>query len=169
MSNNFEEKKEFKEKLLEFLRKNKIKIFFLTISVLISIILFFLYQMNLEKKNEKISEQYIQAGIMLALNNNKESKKIYEDIILSKNKFYSILSLNTILEKNLEEDKNKILYYFSVLESLNLSIEQQNLIKFKKSLYFIKIFEKDKGFKLLKDLIESNSKLKSLAKEIISD
>ena len=69
----------------------------------------------------------------------------------------------------MEEDKNKILYYFSVLESLNLSIEQQNLLKFKKSLYFIKIFEKDKGFKLLKDLIESNSKLKSLAKEIISD
>ena len=50
MSNNFEEKKEFKEKLLEFLRKNKVKIFFLTISVLITIILFFLYQMNLEKK-----------------------------------------------------------------------------------------------------------------------
>ena len=84
---------------------------------------------NLEKKNEKISEQYIQAGIMLALNNNRESKKIYEDIILSKNKFYSILSLNTILEKNLEEDKNKIFYYFSVLESLNLPSKTVQLVE----------------------------------------
>ena len=103
--------------------------------IVVSVSVIFLNIYN-KKQNSLIAEKYIQAGIFLSMEENEKSKKIYEDIILSKNKFYSILSLNTILEKNLEEDKNKILYYFSVLESLNLSIEQQNLIKFKKSLYF---------------------------------
>ena len=63
----------------------------------------------MKKKNEIISEKYIQAGLYLSSNEMKNAKKIYEEIIESKNKFYSILALNTILEKNLESnDKEKI-------------------------------------------------------------
>ena len=42
----------------------------------------------------------------------KNQKILFEEIILSKNKFYSILALNTILEKKLEKDKNKIIKIF---------------------------------------------------------
>ena len=34
-------------------------------------------------------------------------KKFIKEIILSENKFYGALALNSILEKNLEKDKNK--------------------------------------------------------------
>ena len=39
-------------------------------------------------------------------------------LLNSKNKFYSILALNTILEKNLEKDKEKNFNYFDLLEKL---------------------------------------------------
>ena len=45
----------------------------------------------------------------------KKLKNIYEEIILSKNKFYSLLALNTILEKNLINDKKKYLDYFEII------------------------------------------------------
>ena len=61
----------------------------------------------MNKKNDLISEKYIKAGIFLSTNNNKESLQLFEDIILSKNNFYSILALNTILEKNLELNMKK--------------------------------------------------------------
>ena len=48
-----------------------------------------------------ISEKYVKAGILLSNNKNEKAlKNYYEEIILSKNKFYSILALNTIIEKN---------------------------------------------------------------------
>ena len=39
--------------------------------------------------------------------NLENSKEIYEEIILSKNKFYSPLALNTILENNLRRNVKK--------------------------------------------------------------
>ena len=46
----------------------------------------------------------------------EKAKNIYVEIIQSNNSFYSILSLNEIIEKNLIQDKNKILNYFEILE-----------------------------------------------------
>ena len=42
----------------------------------------------LKKKMNLISEKYIQAGLYLSSNDKLKSKKIYKEIILSKNKFY---------------------------------------------------------------------------------
>ena len=76
--------------------------------------------------------------------------------------------MNSILENNLEQDKNKILFYFITVEKLNKSQEQKDLILFKKALYLNKISSKKKeGNKILKSLIKNNSKLKTLAEEII--
>ena len=78
----------------------------------------------------------------------KKCKKYYEEIILSKNKFYSLLALNTILEKNLINDKKKIIKYFLKLEKFNFSKEANiDLIHFKKALYLIKIKEIKAGKK----------------------
>ena len=52
----------------------------------------------------------------LNLNEEEKSKALFEDIILDKSEFYSILALNSILEKNLEKDNKKVLEYFDVLE-----------------------------------------------------
>ncbi len=167
MEQNLNNNNDFKEKLILFYKKNKFKIYsFLTI-LLIGIISITFFKIDNKKKNNLIAEEYVKAGLYLTSNNKENAKKIYDEIILSNNKFYSVLSLNTIVEKNLETDKEKILNYFAHVENIVDSNEQRELIIFKKSLYLINISREKEGYKLLNDLIGKNSKLKSIAEEII--
>ena len=85
-----------------------------------------------KEKNIKISQQFITAGILLSSQDYENSKKIYENIILSKNKFYSNLALNVMIEQKLEKNKEKLLNYFKIVESLDYSQDQKDLILFKK-------------------------------------
>ncbi len=160
---------EFKERMLKFFKENRLKFYSLIVVLTISVSGFFFIKIQEEKKNQYISEQFIQAGLFLTLNKNNKAKKLLEDIILSKNKFYSVLSLNIILEKNLENEKKKILDYFEIIENLKLSKEKQDLVLLKKSLYLIKIGDEQKSEKILKSLIDNNSNYKKLAQEILSD
>ncbi len=160
---------EFKERMLKFFKENRLKLYSLIIVLTILVFGFFFIKIQEEKKNQYISEKFIQAGLFLSLNKNNESKKLLEDIILSKNKFYSVLSLNIILEKNLENEKRKILDYFEIIENMKLSKEKQDLVMLKKSLYLIEIGDEKKSEKILKSLIDNNSNYKKLAQEILSD
>ena len=167
--NKIDNKTDFKDKLTSLFNSNKIKIYlFISLIIVISFSAIYLKTYN-EKQNTLIAEKYIKAGLYLAFDKKKESIKLYKEIIISKNKFYSILALNTILEKDLEQDKVKILEYFETIEELNNSTEQLDLINFKKALYLIKISMIDEGNILLRDLIDNNSNLKILAKEIITN
>jgi hypothetical protein len=114
-----------------------------------------------------IAEKYIEAGLLLSSKNKEKSKEFYEEIIFSKNNFYSILSLNTILEENLITDKNKILEYFLIVEKLTKSNDQLDLIFFKKALFLIKKQEITEGKAILEKLISQESKYKSLAEEVL--
>ena len=69
-----------------------------------------------EKKNKLIAEKYIQAGLYLTSENEENAILLLEEIIQSKNNFYSILALNIIVEKNLIKRQNKVLEYFKILE-----------------------------------------------------
>ncbi len=160
---------EFKDKILIIYKENKFKLFFLIIVLILSLLSFLIIKNIGDKKNQLISEKYIQAGIFLTLNKNNVSKEILEEIILSKNKFYSVLSLNVILEKNLETDKQKILEYFEIVEDLNLHMDQKDLVLLKKSLYLIDNKDVKKGKRLLKSLADSDSNYKKLAQEILSE
>ena len=168
MEQNIDNKIELKNRLITFFIKNKIKIYFLFSFLIIIFILIGYLKISENHKNSLIAEKYIQAGVYLASDKKALSKNIYDEIILSENKFYSILSLNTIIENNLEKDKSKILNYFNILEKINKTQEQQDLIIFKKALFLIKSKDVPEGNKLLKKLIAENSKLKILAKEVIT-
>ena len=72
-----------------------------------------------------------------------------------------------IIEKNLVLDEQKILEYFSVLEKIKIPEDKKDLIIIKKALYFLKASKNDNGNKLLKEVINKNSKFKSLAEEIM--
>ena len=87
---------------------------------------------------------------------------------MSKNKFYSALSLNAILEKNLINDQNTIIDYFEILEKLKFSEDNLDLITLKKALFLLKNSDKDKSHSLLKKLIDKNSNFKLIAEEIIN-
>ena len=141
MEQKQETKLSFKDKLNNFYSIHKIKVFSLSfIFILIIIAMVFIEQQN-RKKNILISEKFVQAGLNLSLNKKEEAKKLFNEIILSKNKFYSILALNNIIEKELENNDRKILEYFEMLESLNFNKEQLDLLIFKKALFCSKRLE----------------------------
>ena len=167
MEQNVNHKIEFKEKLITFYNSNKLKLFICLSFLVIIVISMTIFEINNKKSNDLIAEKYVSASLYLNTDNKEKSIEIYEEIIFSRNNFYSILSLNMILEKNLVPDKDKILNYFKTIEDKNLSDEQIDLIVFKKALYLIKISNIEEGNNLLKNLIDKNSKLKTLAEEIL--
>ena len=168
MDNEYNQKIEFKEKLITFFKENKIKVLITTTIVIIIFISYIIFQSFKEKNNRDVAEKFISAGIFLTSKDEEKSKNLYEEIVLSKNKFYSVLALNVILEKELEENQEKVLNYFKIVENLNVSKEQKDLIKFKKALFLIKNSKIKEGNDLLNEIIDTNSKLKELAEEIIS-
>ena len=169
MDQSEENNKELKDKILNFYSLNKLKIFFTILIIILAIFTFFFMKFTNEKKNIIIGEKYIKAGLYLASSDMSKAKTIYEEIILSENNFYSILSLNTIIEKNLVSDKNKIIDYFKTLEKSITSKDQKDLIKLKKALFLFKESEIEAGNSLLKELIEENSNLKKIAQDLIVD
>ena len=167
MDQNVETKIESKEKIKDFYKANKLKVLIIVLIFLVIISLITSFNLINKKKNNLIAEKYIEAGITSNSNNEDKASSLYEEIILKKNKFYSILALNIILEKNLIVDNDKILEYFKVIEEINKSREQADLINFKKALFLIKISKNDEGINILRNLIKNESKLKILAQEIL--
>ena len=168
MEQNIDNKLEFKDRIFSFYKKNKLKIYLFSIILIIIFISVFFIKINEEKRNSLISEKYIQAGLHLSAQKKNKAKDLYVEIILSKNKFYSILSLNTILEKNLINDESLILKYFEIVEEIQNSEEQRDLIIFKKALFLLKNSNSIKGNELLEEISTRNPKLKLLIKEILS-
>ena len=169
MEQKLESNLKLKNKIINFYNLNRLKIYifiFLLLSIFIAMT-FMKYNHN--QKNVLISEKYIEAGMNLAANKNENAKLLYEEIILSKNKFYSILSLNTIIEKDLINDEKKILNYFEILENMDFKEEKYDLIIFKKALFYLKITKINEGKILLEKLITKNSNFKNLAKEITTN
>ena len=167
MENEIENKPGIIEKLRSIFIKRKNFIISLFILVIFSFIGFKFFDYYKEKKNKDISEKFIKAGIYLSSDKKNQSKEIYKDIIKSKNKFYSILALNNIIENNLEENSDEILGLFNLVESIKIEEDQKDLIKLKKALYLFKISKFDEGNALLKKIIASNSKWKNIALELI--
>ncbi len=169
MEQNIDSKIDFKSRVINFYKENKIKtqLFFLTI--LISLILIILLQAYYEKKNNQISELFINAGIFFTKDEKDRSKKIYEDILKSNNSFYSTLALNNIIEKDLENNDEKILEYFDIIEKLQKNKEQKDLLRFKKALFLLKKLKTKEAKIILNELIESDSKIKNLAEDILAE
>ena len=157
-----------KDRVISFFKRNRNKLIILVGIVILLAIYLIVSDIYKKKETNSISEKYIQVGLLLSSNENEKSKILLEEIILSKNKFYSILALNILLENNLENDKKKILNYFQIVEKSNKLKSYKDLIVFKKALYLIKNSEIEKGEKILNDLIDSDSSLKLIAAEILS-
>jgi len=119
MDQDTESKLDFKNKLINFYKLNKVKVYISIIILLITLVIVSFMNYQSERKNKLIAERYVQAGLFLASNKKDNARDIYEEIILSKNNFYSILALNTIIEKDLISSNEKILGYFSKTEIIH--------------------------------------------------
>ena len=167
MEENINIKSSFKNKLTNFYNFNKIKVYLFAFILLALMIIIVFIKNNNEKKNVLISEKFIQAGVLLSSNKKDQAKNIFEEIILSKNSFYSILALNILIEKELITNKEEVLRNFKIVEKSVSNQDSKDLIKLKKALYLINISEVEKGNILLKDLVDKNSKQKNIAEEIL--
>ena len=167
MNQNTETKFEFKNNLFLFFKRNRRKLLFITLVFLLIPFIVIMKDIYQDKKNKIVSEKYIQAGLYLSLKENEKSKKLLEEIIENENKIYSILAINKILEKNLVSDKSQILTLFKKVENTIKSKEHMDLLIFKKALFLLKNSENNEGNKILKSLINSNSKFKSIAEEVL--
>ena len=160
---------EFTNKLKLFFIKQKVKIIIIFFTFILISIIFFAIKIFQERENISISEKFIKANIYLSSENKDKSKELYEEIIKSKNKFYSILALNTILEKELENNEDVIINYFDILQDLSIPPEQKDLLIFKKALYLIQISKTEEGKGLLRKLSNSDSYLKNISDQILEN
>ena len=147
MDQSLDRKNNLKESLQSFLRRNKLKLISIIVIIFIFLISLFIWSERKEKINIILSEKFIKAGLLVSEGKLKEARNFYEEILSYENKFYSLLALNTILEKNLEDDKEIILNHFVKLEKINYSEQTLDLINLKKALYLIKINEDELGKK----------------------
>ena len=168
MINETENNIEPKNKLIIFVKENKIKLIILMSILVISVSSYFFFKIINEKKNILASEKYIQASLFISANEKTSALNLLDEIIKNKNKFYSILALNKIIENNLQNDKEKVLNYFKIVEKLSISKDTKDLLILKKALFLIKNSSEKDGNKLLNGLIESESKLKFIAKQILT-
>ena len=139
MDQELETKLTLKDKILNLYNYHKKKIFFLIFLIITLLIVIIFIQQKNEKNNILISEKYVLANLNISQGKKIEAEVLFNEIILSKNKFYSVLALNKIIEKNLIDENEKILEYFSILENLDLNEEELDLITFKKALFLFKI------------------------------
>ena len=168
MENEIQNKSGIIQRIVNAFNEKRKIIISIFIIIIFSLFGFKFFDYYKEMQSIKVSEKYIQAGLYLASGKTIESKNLYKDIILSENNFYSVLALNTIIEKDLEKDKNIIIEYFDKLENLNLSKSQKDLVEFKKALFLIENLNFEEGKKLIEKIAESESNFKDLAKEILS-
>ena len=125
-----------------------------------------IFFINQENKTKALAEKFISAGILASSKENEKAKILYKEIVLSKNKFYSILSLNQLIEKNLIKDQNEILNLFDLVENIKMDNEQKNLVKLKKALLLMKMSKNENAKKLLQEIIVDQSSLTNVALEL---
>lgn len=168
MEAEIKDKIELKDRLSNFYKKNKIKLYAVAVFLITIVVTTIIFKSYIDRKNINIAENYITAGLLLESGKQEEAINIYEKILDSGNNFYSILTLNIILEKNLISDQKKILNYFNHFEKKIKSQEQKDLISFKKALYLLKNNDSEEANKLLRKLKDSKSHLSSLAEEAMT-
>ena len=150
------------ERIINFFKKNY-KIFILSISLIIIIILLFfgLEYLN-KKKNIKLSNTY---NNIISSYESKNKNFVIEElkkIIEQKNKTYSPLSLFFLIDNDLITSKAEINNYFDlIIDNIKLEKEIKNLIIYKKALYNSDSISEDQLILILNPIINSNSIWKS--------
>ena len=123
-----------------------------------------------KNKRITISENFIEAKILLTENNRPKSLGILKDIIMQQDKVYSPLSLFLILDQDLEEDKEIILGYFNKVLSIgSLKNEDLNLLRLKKAIFISNTSKEQDMLDLLNPIINSNSVWKFQSLKFLAD
>ena len=134
-----EEQSTEKKKIFDIIKSN-LKIVITTIFLLLVIVSVYSWlKFKEDVKKINLSENYIEAKIMLSQKKPKEALDILKKIVEEEDNTYSVLSLYLIIDQELEQDDKKVLNYFEKVLSINsLKNEDLNLLRFKKAIFRIK-------------------------------
>ena len=159
-----------KRKVLDIIKSN--------LRIIISIFLvfivgsFFYAWINFKEDSKKVnlSEEFINAKVMLSQNKSNEAYKILKKIIQNKDNTYSVLSLYLVIDQDLEKDRKKVLNYFNEVLSINtLKNEDLDLLKFKKAIFISNDSNEKELLDLLNPIINSDSVWKAQSIRFLAD
>jgi len=150
------------EKIKNFFVKNKNKLIFFVIILIITIAGVFSYDKYLLNKKKNISINYNSTIIDYSEKTKEKTTNSLIEIIKKKDPTYSPLSLYFIIDNNLVADQPKINSLFDILiKDTSLESEIKNLIIYKKALYNADNAQESDLLNMLNPLINSKSVWKS--------
>ena len=150
------------------IKENRLKSFFITnqkkifLFILIAITIFlgiFAYNYYKDVQNTKVSDKFNSVLVKISKNEKIQIQDQLIEIIKEKNKFYSPMALNLIIEKNIEIKDEEIINLFNIVLTISdLDKSDKDLFKIKKALFLSKENQnEEKILKLLKPIINSES------------
>jgi len=159
-----------KVKLIDLLKKNFKLLLSLLILLFVIISILLWFDHSNKSKREKISDDFIQAKILLENQQNIKAHNVLKNIIEKKDNIYSPLSLFLIIEKNLETDKTTIINYFNqILNIRSIEKEDLNLLKLKKAIFISENSKEEDMLELLNPIINSDSVWKIQSIKFLGD
>jgi len=159
-----------REKIVNFLIKNKKKIYLILVSALVLLFLIFYFLDFKEKKRIEISDQFIDASINYSPNNKNVSLNVFKNIIQKNDSTYSPLALFFVIDNKLlssNEDINPLID--NVIKNSKLENEIKNLIIYKKALINSESLNEEGLIKILNPIINSKSIWKPHALLLLGD
>ena len=159
-----------KVKFIDLLKKNFKLLLSLLILLFVIIGILLWFDHSNKSKREKISEDFIQAKILLENQQNIKAHNVLKNIIEKKDNIYSPLSLFLIIEKNLETDKATITNYFDkILDIGSIEKEDLNLLRLKKAIFISENSKEEDMLELLNPIINSDSVWKIQSIKFLGD
>ena len=147
-----------KSKIKKFYNENRILIYSSIVIFFILIGSFFLYLENKKKAYIALSNNYIEAKMLLDNGKKDKSKKILTDIIYESNTVYSTMSLFLILKEDLIQDKDELnKLYNHILKNNKFDDETKNLVIFKKILFLSDFSSENELLMIANPLLNTNS------------
>ena len=151
-----------REKFKNFITKYKKILIGSSSAFILIIFLFFLYSDFKHKNQLKIADKFNEITTSY---DNKKNENIVQDltsIIYKKDKTYSPLALNFLIDNKIVNDKEKINKFFDIIiNEIKLEKEIKNLITYKQALYNAESSEENNLLKILNPILNSDSIWKS--------
>ena len=147
-----------KEKIKNFIFKNKKILISIVIFFLLVLFSFFFYQEYEKKNKEVLANKYNIAIIEYESGEKSKILNSMKEIIENKDKTYSPLAFYYLLENDLIESKAEINKYFDILiNEIGLDSENKNLMIFKKGLFNSNFANENELLNILNPVIKSES------------
>ena len=159
-----------REKIINFLLKNKKKLI-LIIAILVLIpLIFFSYQIYENKNKQWIANKYNSTIINFEGGDKLKAAEIMKEIINDKDPTYSPLALYFLIDNNIQVSNEEINKFFDIIiDEVKLKKEIKNLVIYKKALFNSEFTDENSLITILKPLINSESIWKSHALYLIAE